>query len=34
MSSASVRFGTKNGVRTCSGYNTLSMMLRGGEAYE
>nr|DAK70178.1 MAG TPA: hypothetical protein [Caudoviricetes sp.] len=25
---------TRNGVRTCPGYNTLSLMLRGSEAYE
>ena len=25
---------TKNGVRTCPGYNTLSLMLRGSEASE
>lgn len=25
---------TRNGVRTCPGYNTLSLMLRGSETYE
>ena len=25
---------TRNGVRTCPGYNTLSLMLKGSEAYE
>lgn len=25
---------TRNGVRTCPGYNTLSLMLRGSEASE
>lgn len=25
---------TRNGVRTCPGYNTLSLMLRGSEANE
>lgn len=25
---------TRNGVRTCLGYNTLSLMLRGSEAHE
>lgn len=25
---------TRNGVRTCPGYNTLSLMLRGSETHE
>ena len=25
---------TRNGVRTCPGYNTLSLMLKGSETYE
>lgn len=25
---------TRNGVRTCPGYNSLSLMLRGSETYE